>query len=71
MTNHIHKELTMYVRSMGKAFRVTAMFSTDEEANAYLEKHPDEGVIATSKTGLVMIANLYDRGATIRDTDAA
>jgi hypothetical protein len=33
----------LYVRAMGKAVRVTAVFNSDDDANAYLTAHPDPG----------------------------
>lgn len=36
----------MYVKSMGKLFPVSGIFATDDEANAYMETHGHEGVIA-------------------------
>ena len=47
--------------SMGKLFDITAIFTTDEEANAYMHKNPDEGVIAVVQ-GVVFIANVRDAG---------
>ena len=44
--------------SMGKMFPITALFTTDDDANRYLETHRDEGVIAEIQ-GVVFIANLY------------
>lgn len=54
-------EHQMYLRSMGKLFRITAIFTSDAEANAYMAKHPDEGLIAEFKP-YRYIANLYDSG---------
>lgn len=59
-------EHIIYLRSMGKALRITAMFGTDDEANAYLEKHRDEGVIAVIQD-IVFIANLHDKGMKIAE----
>ena len=56
----------MYVRSMGKALRVTAVFTSDDEANAYMHKNKNEGVIACFGN-LVLLANIYDKGVTIND----
>lgn len=56
----------VYVRSMGKALRVTAIACTAEDANAYCATHRDEGVIA-DWGGLIFIANLYDQGTWIGD----
>ncbi len=63
-TNYIEGDGTnmqIYVRSMGKLLAVTAIFISDEDANAYCERHNDEGVVAQGG-GLVFTANLYDRG---------
>jgi hypothetical protein len=46
---------------MGKFLKITAIFHTDKAANAYLETHKDEGVVACFGD-MVLIANLYDRG---------
>lgn len=51
----------LYVRSMGKALRVTAIFPSDAEANRYLAGHRDQGCIAVFGA-LVLIAKLYDPG---------
>ena len=58
------KHQTIYVRSMGKALKVTALFTDADETNQYLEKHPDEGVIAVYAQ-FVFIAGLYDKGTKI------
>ncbi len=53
----------IHIRSdLGTPVRVTAVFATDNEANTYLEQHPDEGVIAEAG-GLVWIADNRDLGA--------
>ncbi len=57
----LNGEQKLYVRSMGKLLRVTAIFASDDEANAYMERHRDEAVVACFGQ-LVFIANLYDRG---------
>ena len=54
----------LYIRSMGKALRVTAMFLNDDEANDYMAKNPDEGVVAEFD-GRVYLANLRDKGVKI------
>lgn len=51
---------TIY-RTMGRAYAVTASFSTDDEANAYLADHPGEGVIAVAD-GKILIASRADQG---------
>lgn len=52
---HIHSD-------MGTTLRVTAVFTSDAEANAYLEQHPREGVIAAAG-GMVWIGDNRDLGA--------
>ena len=39
-----HENLWLF--SMGKRFRITAVFTTDAEANTHMETHKDEAVIA-------------------------
>lgn len=51
----------LYVRAMGKAVRVTALFPGDDAANTYMALHPDEGVIAEIG-GIVFIARVRDLG---------
>lgn len=60
------KQHTVYVRSMGKALRITAMFTSVDEANAYMENNTDEGVIAEIQ-GVIFLANLHDQGVKIAD----
>lgn len=57
LTNHEK----LRICSMGKVFSVTAVFTNDEDANAYMAKHKDEGVIAVIQ-GVVFLANVYDGG---------
>jgi len=56
----------LYVRSMGKALRVTAIFTTDDEANAYMKRNRDDAVVACIGN-LVLLAEKYDRGVQIID----
>ena len=49
------------IASMGKLFDVTAIFTDPDEANRYMERHSDEGVIAEVQ-GVVFIANLRAKG---------
>lgn len=51
----------LYIYSMGKRLRVTALFFSDTLANQYLENHSDEGVVAVFEP-FIFIANLHDRG---------
>ena len=54
-------KMQIYVRSMGKLLAVTALFDSDEKANAYCETHRDEGIVA-SCGHISFAANLYDHG---------
>lgn len=56
----------LYVRSMGKALRITAIFTNDDDANRFMERNPDDAVVACF-AGLVFLARKYDRGVTIAD----
>lgn len=52
----------LYLYSMGKRLRVTAIFTDEAEANNYMEKsNLREGVIAEVKP-FIFLANLNDRG---------
>jgi hypothetical protein len=60
----LNDQQTIYVRSMGKALRVTAMFTDEAEANRYMERNADEGVVAVFGP-YVLLANLFDKGVRI------
>ena len=53
----------LYVRSMGKLLRVTAIFTSDDDANAYMAKK-DEGVVACFGP-YILLANMYDKGEVV------
>lgn len=48
---------------MGKALRVTAIFTSDDEANKYMEVH-DDGVVAEFGQ-FIFLAALHDKGITL------
>ena len=54
----------LYVRSMRKALRVTAIFTDDSEANAHMAKHPDDAVVACFGP-FIFLASRRDKGADI------
>ena len=55
----MQKELSLYVKSMGRVFRVRHVALTDEDANNYCLRHPMTGVIACdTQTGIIYIADL-------------
>lgn len=55
----------LYIRSMGKMLRVTAVFTNDDKANAYMARHRDEGVVAVFEP-LVFLASLHDHGTVVK-----
>jgi hypothetical protein len=55
--------IDLYVRSMGKRLRVTAIADNDDEANAHMAT-TDDAVIACVGP-LVLMANMYDKGEKI------
>ena len=57
----LKEKQTVYVRSMGKVLEVSAIFDNDSDANKYMEKHHDEGVIAVFGN-YVFIAEMYQPG---------
>ena len=55
-----------YIRSMGKALRVTAMFTSDDAANRHMERPGNnDAVVAVFKNGLVLLADKGDRGISL------
>ena len=53
-------EMSVYVKSMGKFFRVTAICKSDAEANRILELDSSQTVIASDCNGLVYLAGQYE-----------
>ena len=51
----------LYVRSMGKLLRVTAVYDSDDDANTHMGKHNDDAVVACFGH-FVFLANVYDKG---------
>ena len=51
----------LYVRSMGKMLRVTAIWPTDAEANADMERHTNDAVVAVFGPH-ILLADKYDDG---------
>ena len=55
-------EQKLYVRSMGKMLRVTAIYDNDDDANAHIDRSDnDDGVVAVFRP-FVLLANLHDKG---------
>lgn len=55
-------QVKVYVRSMGKMLRVTAIAADKDSANRWLAIHRDDGVVAELPGGTVLIADRYDPG---------
>lgn len=51
--------MALYVKSMGKLFRVLAVADNDHEANEICRKDDRAAVIAEDRTGRIYIANKY------------
>lgn len=51
--------MKLYIKSMGKVFRVFAICDSDEEANAYCARHSDAAVVAVDHLGRVYLAEQY------------
>lgn len=54
----------LYVRSMGKAFRVTAIFTDDDAANDFMAKNPGHAVMAVFGD-VIFLAETNDLGTVI------
>jgi hypothetical protein len=52
-------DMAVYVKSMGKLFRVTAICKSDAEANQICERDSSQTVIASDCNGLVYLAGQY------------
>jgi hypothetical protein len=51
----------LFIYSMGKRLRITAMFTDVQEANSYMEAHNEASVIAEFKP-FIFIADRFDLG---------
>ena len=62
MTMHhvMSKDERLFIFSMGKRLRITAIFTDDDAANAHMAK-TDDAVIACHGP-FIFLANKYDRG---------
>lgn len=56
---------TLYVRSMGKALKVTAMFTDEDKANAYMAKPDNNGGVVAVFGKFILVADVYDNGVKI------
>lgn len=56
----------VYIRSMGKLLRITAIATSDDEANSFMSKN-DEAAVVADCGGFVFMADRYDHGTKITD----
>ena len=56
--------IQVYCKSMGKVFRVSHIAKDINEANEFMQKNRDSGIIAEDNSGLIYIAEFY--GMTIK-----
>ena len=61
MQHVLAKTESLYIHDMGKAFRVTAIFSDTDEANRYMEEHTGQSVIACLGP-FILLADKHDDG---------
>lgn len=61
----LNSEQRLYVRSMRKALSVTAIFTDDAAANAFMEKNRDDAVVAVFGN-FIFLAKVWDKGETIQ-----
>lgn len=61
----LNSEQKLYVRSMGKALSVTAIFTNDADANAFMAKNRDDAVVAVFGI-FIFLAKVWDKGETIK-----
>ena len=62
------KQQKLYIRSMGKALRVTAICTSVSDANLYMERNTSDAVVAEIGPFIIM-ADKYDRGTVIGADD--
>lgn len=64
----LQPEIVLYVRSMGKALRVTAIADTVEEANQLGGRaNGDHFAVVAEVPPLILMADRYDHGTKISD----
>ncbi len=68
MTNGLGETL-LYVRSMGKLLKVTAITPDAKTANEWMEKHDDDALMAELPDGTCLMGNRYDKGQKVSFTE--
>lgn len=67
---HLHKKFKedqhLYIHSMGKKYRVVAIFTNVEDANKHMSRNDSHGVIASfpvnDEREFIFLADIYDKG---------
>jgi hypothetical protein len=59
-------EAVLYIRSMGKALRVTHIATTTDEANDMMKRDP-HAVVVAEFAPFIFLADRYDSGVRISD----
>jgi hypothetical protein len=62
----LNPEQKLYVRSMGKMLRVTAMFDNDDAANAHMARGGNDDAVVAVFEPYVLLADKYDKGLTVK-----
>ena len=52
----------LYVRSMGKSLKVTAIFDNDDDANKHISRADNNDAVVCVAGNLVILADVYDKG---------
>ena len=52
----------LYIRSMGKMLRVTAIFTKNEDANRHTAKPGNTDAVVAVSGSLVILADVHDKG---------
>ena len=53
--------MNIYINTLGRFVKVTAVFTDEEQANNYLKFHPNDGVIH-EESGAIFMADINDEG---------
>jgi hypothetical protein len=56
---------SLYVRSMGKLLRVTAIFDNDDDANRHMAQSGNNDAVVAVFGKLVLLADVYDQGLAV------
>jgi hypothetical protein len=62
----LNPDQPLYVHTLGRAFRVTALFQSPDVANGFMEANPGQGVLACYGP-LICLALVSDAGFTIKN----